>query len=153
MSRFGRRLETSLEDPELRADYFAADAEGKLTQAINAARKALDISQRELGERLGKSQAAVSQFFSSDDGITVSRLVEYLVGLHLAAEIVITRTASEGPPVQVRVDLEPTRGAALAVDRSRILETVKKWPPTRANFGRPASSSSAGDITAPAHAA
>lgn len=136
MSLFERRLEESLEDPQQRAAYFAADAEAKLIEAVNAARKTFKVSQSDLGERLGKSQAAVSQFFNSEDHITVARLVEYLVGLGLAADIVIKRASSEEAPVSVATDFSPRVAAPLMVDRGLMWETVKKSLPAGANFGK-----------------
>ena len=102
MSRFERRLKERLKDPLHRAAYYAADAEINLTQAIDAARLELGISQAELGERLERSQSAVSQFLSAENGITIERLVEYLVALNLGVTIEIHRLeGSESPPVVV----------------------------------------------------
>lgn len=136
MSRFERRLKKSLSDPQHRAAYFAADAEAELTSAINAARNSLGISQRELGVRLEKSQAAVSQFLNAQDGFTVERLVEYLLGLGLCADVAIKRSYGEGAPVRVSLDVEARGDNVLRMDRSAIHAAMRKEPPTRASFGK-----------------
>lgn len=106
MGRFERRLKERLKDPLHRAAYYAADAEVELTQAIDAARLELGISQAELGERLERSQSAVSQFLSAENGITIERLVEYLVALDLGATIKIHALEEAGsPPIVVEHSL------------------------------------------------
>ncbi len=134
MSRFDKRLKESLKDPQHRASYFAADAEAQLTSALNVARKELGISQRELGERLDKSQAAVSQFLNAEDGITIERLVEYLLALHLEAQIEIRRTFAD-PPVQVGLDLRHPSDYVFDIAQEFFLAEVKKNPPRNAGFG------------------
>lgn len=135
MSLFERRLQEGLEDPQQRAAYFAADAEAKLIDAVNTARKTFKVSQSDLGARLGKSQAAVSQFFNSEDHITVARFVEYLIGLGLVASIVIKQASTEDSPVQVATNFSRRHTDAMVMDRDLIWETVRKAPPLKANFG------------------
>lgn len=134
MSRFEKRLKESLKDPQHRASYFAADAEAQLTSALNAARKELGISQRELGEQLDRSQAAVSQFLNAEDGITVERLVEYLLALHLEAHIEIRRSVADAP-VQVGLDLRHPSDYGFDVAQAFFMAEVKKNPPRQADFG------------------
>lgn len=136
MSLFERRVEKRLEDPQHRAAYFAADAEAKLIDAVNHARKSFDVSQRELGARLGKTQSAVSQFFNSEDHMTVARFVEYLIGLGLAADVIIKEASAGQAPVDVKLQLARRQDAPVTLDHSWIWEAVSKARPLEAAFGR-----------------
>jgi transcriptional regulator with XRE-family HTH domain len=87
MSRFEQRKRRRLQDPEFRAAYLAADAELQLVEALDAIRQNLGLTQVELASRVGKSQAAVSQFFGADSGVSLDRLVEYLSALKVHARV------------------------------------------------------------------
>jgi len=137
MSRFERRLKESLVDPQHRAAYFAADAEAQLTKAVNTARKALDVSQSELGERLEKSQAAVSQFLNAEDGITIERLVEYLLALELEADIKIRLGKAGVRPVKVSLDLWEPLENVYRIARATLKAQIRQEPPRLAEFGKP----------------
>lgn len=77
------------------------DAELDLLEVLDHARALLGISQRQLAEVLGRTQPAVSQFFSAETGMTIERLSEYLKALHLQARIEIVQAAPDVPAVVV----------------------------------------------------
>lgn len=136
MSRFQKRLEGDLRDPEHRLAYLAADAEAQLTATMDDARKQLALSQKAVGERLGKSQAAVSQFFNAEHGITVQRFVEYLVALGLEADLDI-RPATSARALNVSLDLAARASNVHRLAQRTVRSAVTKNPPTKARFGQP----------------
>ena len=97
MSRYEQRKTRRLKDADIKAGYDEANAEIVLLEAIDQARERLGISQAELAELLGRTQPAVSQFFSGGYSVTIDAVVEYLQALHLQARVKIV-PAKEGDP-------------------------------------------------------
>jgi transcriptional regulator with XRE-family HTH domain len=102
MSRFEQRKKRRLQDPEFRAAYLAADAELQLVEALDMIRQNLGLTQMNVASRVGKSQAAVSQFFGADSGISLDRLVEYLFALQIHARIELVPQNGDDRVVSVR---------------------------------------------------
>jgi transcriptional regulator with XRE-family HTH domain len=102
MSRFEQRKKRRLQDPEFRAAYLAADAELQLVEALDMIRHSLGLTQVDVASRVGKSQAAVSQFFGADSGISLDRLVEYLSALKIHARIELVPQNGDDKVVTVR---------------------------------------------------
>ncbi|MGH9197300.1 MAG: XRE family transcriptional regulator [Acidimicrobiia bacterium] len=140
------RVAERLRDPHHRAGFFGADAEIQLTQALDQIRRQKKVSQDELGRRLGVSQSAVSQFLAAEDGITIQRLVEYLVALDLQASISVGQASEDvtDPAVRVEIQNAPTavtRGDESSIDlfaalHRSVKEAIQKSPPTKAREGR-----------------
>lgn len=100
MSRFEQRRQRRLQNADVRAGYMETDAEFELLYALDHAREELGVNQAELADALGRSQPAVSQFFSGSYAITVDAFVEYLQALHLQARLEIV-SAAEGEPALI----------------------------------------------------
>lgn len=100
MSRYEQRKRRRLQDSDVRAGYSEMSAELELLNALDQAREALGVNQLELADALGRTQPAVSQFFSGSYSVTVDAVVEYLKALHLQARIEIV-PADEGEPALV----------------------------------------------------
>jgi transcriptional regulator with XRE-family HTH domain len=100
MSRFEQRKQKRLENADVRAGYREADAEIELLNALDHAREARGINQVQLADALGRSQPAVSQFFSGRYSVTIDAFVEYLEALHLQARVELV-PAPEGEPALV----------------------------------------------------
>jgi transcriptional regulator with XRE-family HTH domain len=138
--RIESRVEKRLKDPQHRAGYFGADAEIQLTEALDQVRRVKGVSQEELGQRLGVSQSAVSQFLNADDGITIQRFVEYLIALNLIARIALEPAGADVTvsPIEVHnsavatadEDDDSTIDLFAALSRS-IEASFRKSPPTR----------------------
>ncbi len=116
-------------------DERAATAEGRRGLACAAARyRAVEliaetlqeekVSQRELAQRLGKSESAVSQVLGGDRNLTLNTLAEYLDALDHRLELNATRCVEGARPIDmsmlptmavtygVRVPDEPYRRVA-----------------------------------------
>lgn len=104
MSRYEQRKESRLRDPDVRAGYEEVHAELALLRAIDHARSALGVSQRELASILGRTQPAVSQFLSGSYAVTLDATLEYLEALHLQARVQIVHAPEGGPALVVRSD-------------------------------------------------
>ncbi len=102
MSRFEQRKRRRLRNAAVRSGYRSVDAELRLVAALDEARREMGVTQEELAKRLGRSQAAVSQFFGAETGITVGRLVEYLDALGLQMRVDLANSRDEDPPISVR---------------------------------------------------
>lgn len=83
LTNFNERLEKALGDPVRRARIDAARAEAVteiLEFNLNELRKALDITQAELADRLGVTQPVISEFEHTDD-LRLSTLNRYIEAL------------------------------------------------------------------------
>lgn len=107
MSRYEQRKQWRLKDADVRAGYREADAELTLLDALDRARMNRGVSQAQLAEELGRTQPAVSQFFSGTYAVTVDAVVEYLQALHLQVRIEIV-PAAEGEPALVVRGTDPS---------------------------------------------
>lgn len=61
MTRFEDLLNEQLKDPEFRAEYEALESEFAIIQAIIDARKNSGLTQKQLSERTGITQADISK--------------------------------------------------------------------------------------------
>jgi transcriptional regulator with XRE-family HTH domain len=100
MSRYEQRKRQRLKNADVSAGYREADAEFSLLDALDRARASLGVSQAQLAEELGRTQPAVSQFFSGAYAVTIDAVAEYLQALHLQVRIEIV-PATEGEPALV----------------------------------------------------
>ena len=61
MSEYSEFRETLLSDPEVKAEYDALEPEFNIIQAMIDARKEMKLSQKDLSERTGITQADISR--------------------------------------------------------------------------------------------
>lgn len=78
----------------------------EIAQAIRTARRAARISQRELGRRVGLTQAQISRFESGLVNLRLSSLVALARGIGLEVMLV----PREGVPAAVAIGAEPGEG-------------------------------------------
>jgi transcriptional regulator with XRE-family HTH domain len=101
MSRFEQRRQRRLLNADVRAGYQETAAEFALLNALDRAREAIGLNQADLADILGRSQPAVSQFFSGSYAITLDAFVEYLEALRLQARVEIVPAVEDEPALIV----------------------------------------------------
>lgn len=74
MSSFQEFRDKQLEDPELRAEYDALEAEYAIVRAVFAARRETGLTQRELAEKSGISQADICKIETGNGNPTLKTL-------------------------------------------------------------------------------
>ena len=87
MSEFDDYLAEQLQDPEIKAEWEALEPEFAIKQALIEARKAGNVTQKELSERTGISQADISRFENGKSNPTYATLVRLARGLNMRFEI------------------------------------------------------------------
>ncbi len=63
MSRFHQRLREDLSDPEFADAFYDMSVDIALLQVLEQARKALNVSEKELAERMGVQRSTVTRLF------------------------------------------------------------------------------------------
>lgn len=63
MSRFHQRLREDLRDPEFAEAFYDMSVDIALLQVLEQARKALNVSEKELAERMGVQRSTVTRLF------------------------------------------------------------------------------------------
>lgn len=117
-------LEELLKDTEFKREYEALEPEFALQRAILLLRKAEDISQQELAEKLGTKQAYVSRMESQPLNLSIAYLTRLFDALNADIELrVVPRDGS--PPIKVRlVEAQP----ASVVERTAGAFESKRAP-------------------------
>jgi len=87
MSEFDDYLAEQLRDPEIKAEWDALAPEFAVKQALIDARREQGITQKELSERTGISQADISRFENGNSNPTYATLVRLAQGLNMRFEI------------------------------------------------------------------
>jgi transcriptional regulator with XRE-family HTH domain len=104
MNRYEQRRKRALRHPDVAEGYREADATFALLDALDRARASLGLTQAELAEVLGRSQPAVSQFFSGTYAVSVEGVLDYLRALHLQARVQIVPAEEDEPALVVDAD-------------------------------------------------
>jgi transcriptional regulator with XRE-family HTH domain len=79
-----------MRDPEFAAAFNEMGAEIALIQALEEARKALHITEKELAERMGKQRTVVTRLFNaSDANPTLETITALLAALGLHADVTL----------------------------------------------------------------
>lgn len=90
MSRFHQRLREHMQDPEFAAAFNEMGAEIALIQALEEARIALHITEKELAERMGKHRTAITRLFNTADANpTLETITALLAALGLHADVTL----------------------------------------------------------------
>ena len=87
MSDFNDFLNEQLRDPEFRAEYEALEPEFSIMQALIDARKASGLTQKQLSERTGITQADISRMETGNANPSLRTLQRLAAGLGLRMEI------------------------------------------------------------------
>lgn len=93
MTNFNDYLKEQMKDPEFKAEYEALEPEFSIIQAIIDARKEIGITQKELSERTGITQADISKLETGNANPslrTLRRLAKGL-GMKLKLEFIPTK--------------------------------------------------------------
>ncbi len=108
MSRFHQRLREDLQDPEFAAAFNDMSAEIALLQVLEQARKALNVSEKELAERMGVKRSAVTRLFNaSHPNPTLDTISDILRALGLQAEIKVRPASPENAAVPIKAEYIP----------------------------------------------
>lgn len=103
MSRFHQRLQEDLRDPEFAEAFYDMSAEIALLQVLEQARKALNVSEKELAERMGIQRSTVTRLFNaSHPNPRLETISDILRALGLQAEIKISLASPEDAPVPIK---------------------------------------------------
>ena len=91
MSRFHQRLNEDLQDPEFAEAFNDMSVDIALLQVLEEARKALNVSEKELAERMGVQRPTVTRLFNAaHPNPTLDTIADILRALGLQAEIKIS---------------------------------------------------------------
>ena len=108
MSRFHQRLHEDLNDPEFAAAFYDMSAEIALLQVLEQARKALNVSEKELAERMGVQRTTVTRLFNAaHPNPTLDTISEILRARGLQAEIKVSPASPEDAAIPIKATFVP----------------------------------------------
>ena len=109
MSRFHQHLREDLKDPEFAAAFYDMSVDIALLQVLEQARKALNVSEKELAERMGVQRPTVTRLFNaSHPNPTLETISDILRALGLQAEIKISPAPSEDASIPIKAKFVPS---------------------------------------------
>ncbi len=108
MSRFHQRLREDLKDSEFAEAFYDMSVDVALLQVLEQARKVLNVSEKELAERMGVQRTTVTRLFnSSHPNPTMDTISNILRALGLQAEIKISPASPEDTAVPIKAKFVP----------------------------------------------
>lgn len=103
MSRFHQRLHEDLKDEEFSEAFYEMSVDIALLQVLEQARKTLNVSEKELAERMGAQRSTVTRLFNaSHPNPTLDTISDILRALGLQAEIKISLASSEDASIPIK---------------------------------------------------
>jgi transcriptional regulator with XRE-family HTH domain len=109
MSRFQQHLREDLRDPEFAAAFSDMSVDIALLQVLEQARKALNVSEKELAERMGIPRSTVTRLFNaSHPNPTLDTISDILRALGLQAEIKISLASPEDASLPMKATFVPS---------------------------------------------
>ena len=87
MSEFRDFLNEQLQDPEVKKEYDALEAEYSIKQAIIDARNTVNMSQQELSQRTGIAQSDISKLENGNANPSIKTLRRLADGLGMKLKI------------------------------------------------------------------
>ena len=103
MSRFHQRLHEDLKDPEFAAAFYDMSVDIALLQVLEQARKALNVSEKELAERMGVQRSTVTRLFNAEHpNPTLDTITDILRALGLQAEVKISLASPKNAAVPIK---------------------------------------------------
>jgi transcriptional regulator with XRE-family HTH domain len=103
MSRFHQRLREDLKDPEFAAAFYDMSVDIALLQVLEQARKALNVSEKELAERMGVQRSTVTRLFNAEHpNPTLDTITDILRALGLQAEVKISPASSKDAALPIK---------------------------------------------------
>ena len=94
MSEFRDFLNEQLQDPEVKREYDALEAEYSIKQAIIDARSAVNMSQQELSQKTGIAQSDISKLENGSANPSIKTLRRLAEGLGMKLKITFEPIAS-----------------------------------------------------------
>ncbi len=94
MKTFDSYLEKKLKDPELKKEYDALEPEFAIIQAMINARKESGLTQKQLSERTGITQADISRLEHGNANPSLHTLQRLAAGLGMELRVEFVRPAS-----------------------------------------------------------
>jgi transcriptional regulator with XRE-family HTH domain len=108
MSRFHQRLREDLKEPEFAEAFYDMSVDIALLQVLEQARKVLNISEKELAERMGVQRTTVTRLFNAcHPNPTLDTITEILRALGLQAEITISPASPEEAAMPIKARFVP----------------------------------------------
>ena len=108
MSRFHQRLREDLRYPEFAEAFYDMSAEIALLHILEEARKALNVSEKELAERMGVQRSTITRLFNATHpNPTLDTISDILRALGLQAEIKISPASPEDGPIPITAKFVP----------------------------------------------
>lgn len=87
MSRYDDFKKEMLEDPAVKAEYDALEAEYDIIQAMIDARKELNLTQKQLSERTGITQADISRIENGTRNPSLEMLKKLAKGMGMRLKV------------------------------------------------------------------
>lgn len=84
---FDRLLEENMKNPEFKKEYEALETEFNIIQAIIDARKANNLTQKQLAERTGIDQADISKLETGNSNPTLQLLERLAEGMNMVLKL------------------------------------------------------------------
>jgi transcriptional regulator with XRE-family HTH domain len=110
MSRFHQRLHEDLKDPEFAEAFYDMSVDIALLQVLEQARKALNISEKELAKRMGVQRTTVTRLFNaSHPNPTLDTISNILRALGLQAEVKISPASSQEVTIPIKARFVPSQ--------------------------------------------
>ena len=95
MTTFRDYLNNKLDDPEFKALFDAADPDFQITRAIAKARAESGMTQKELSEKTGITQAEISKMENGNGNPSIKTLKKLAAGMNMKLVISFEPIASE----------------------------------------------------------
>ena len=92
---FDHFLKKQLEDPDVRAEYDALEPEFAIMQAIIDARKESGLTQKQLSEKTGITQADISRLERGNANPSLLTLQRLASGMNMRRKLEFVKTAAE----------------------------------------------------------
>lgn len=108
MSRFHQHLREDLKDPEFAEAFYDMSVDIALLQVLEQARKALNVSEKELAGRMGVQRPTVTRLFNAaHPNPTLDTIVDILCASGLQAEIKISLASPEDASIPIKAKFVP----------------------------------------------
>src|SRR3984893_372223 len=108
MSRFHQHLREDLRDPEFAEAFNDMSVDIALLQVLEEARKVLNVSEKELAERMGVQRPSVTRLFNAaHPNPTLDTLADILRALGLQAEIKISPASPGDTLIPIKATFVP----------------------------------------------
>src|SRR5579863_6185042 len=109
MSRFHQHLREDLKDSEFAAAFYGMSVDIALLQVLEQARKAFNVSEKELAERMGVQRPTVTRLFNaSHPNPTLDTISDILRALGLKAEIKVSFASPEDASMPIKARFVPS---------------------------------------------